>query len=85
MSEALEELAISTVAEVTAAKRAVYPFNDFGSVLGAQDDIEAIYDDLQKALRSARCRAARLQNRINKWNAGDRQVSMLRKPERRRP
>lgn len=77
MAEKLEELAIRAVSTFKEADKAAHPFNDFGSVLGAQDEIEEIHSELERALRSACRKSARLSRRIKLWNDGEREVSLL--------
>ena len=80
-AESLEELAVRTLAKVREAIRAADPYNDFGSILGAQDETTEIVEDLYSDLHRASRRARRLLARIAKWEAGEREVGMLRPRE----
>jgi len=77
MSEKIEELAIRAISTFREADKAAHPFNDFGSVLGAQDEIEEIHSDLERALRAVYRKSTRLKRRIQLWNDGNREVSAL--------
>lgn len=76
--ETLAEKAQRTLAALAAAEEAAEKYNDFGSVMGIQDDIGQIRDDLHRALGSACVRATRLNSRIKAWESGERSVDMLR-------
>lgn len=76
--ESLNDLASETLRIFSEAVNAAAPFNDFGSVLGARDEIELIERDLREALCTARLRAGRLKVRIGKWDRGEREVGKLK-------
>ena len=73
----LEERSFRTVEAVRAALDAAMKYNDFGSVLGAQDEASEIYETLMSDLGRAATRARRLSQRIRKWNEGERDVPLL--------
>jgi len=75
--ETIHELSYRALAAITEAKLRVAPYNDFGSVLGAQDEITEIVEELYTDLHKACRRARRLIARIDKWEDGDRTVTML--------
>lgn len=78
MKEAtLEQRVIQAADAVTKAINDSFPFNDFGSVLGAQDEAGDIYATFLADIGRAATRARRLSNRIRNWNAGNRNVTML--------
>jgi hypothetical protein len=77
MSESMSDMILGTIERIKEASRAANNYNDFGSFLGVQDEINAIDEDLDRELRIARSRAARLIRRIKQWEAGERKVDML--------
>jgi len=73
-----EELAFrATRALKDAAKRAD-PYNDFGGVMGIQDELGEIFEELEADLRKASRRARRLVSRIEKLEAGELKVELLK-------
>jgi len=56
---------------------AAQKYNDFGSVLGAQDEVMEIYETLMADLARAACRARRIKRRIELWETGDRNAPLL--------
>lgn len=60
-----------------AAKRAD-PYNDFGGVLGIQDELGEISERFEEDLKECARRCRRLINRIEKWEKGERSPTMLR-------
>jgi len=74
----LEERAFRAVEAFRSAEKAADNYNDFGSVLGVQDEITEICETLMHDLGRAATRSRRLENRIKAWEKGERTVSMLR-------
>ena len=73
----LEERSSRAVEAVRAAMAAAHKYNDFGSVLGAQDEVMEIYETLMADLARAACRARRVKRRIELWEKGDRDAPLL--------
>lgn len=70
MSEIKEtaERAVNLLFEV---EKLAEPFNDYGSVMGIQDELDSIYKDLKETLYSSCTRSRRLIKRIELWNEGN--------------
>ena len=73
-----EDLAFrATRALKDAAKRAD-PYNDFGGVMGIQDELGEIFEELESDLRKTCRRCRRLVSRIEKLEAGHLTVDLLK-------
>ena len=79
--ETLETLARRAVTAVRDAAHRAEKYNDYGSVMGIQDEAEEILEQLRTDLHKACRLARRLICRIDKWEAGERDVAMLRRQE----
>lgn len=77
MDESINDIAVRTLQIVKEAQQAAHKYNDFGSILGLQDEATEIQNDLERALRSTFVRASRLKYRIEKWESGDHKVELL--------
>ena len=75
--QTLEEAAFRAVEAVRAAIEAARKYNDFGSVLGAQDEASEIHNHILLDLGRAATRARRLKRRIELWDSGKREVDLL--------
>jgi hypothetical protein len=73
----LEDLAEKATQLVRSAINAAKKYNDFGSVLGAQDEAADIQETLLDDLGRSATRAQRLSRRIQKWETGDRTAPLL--------
>lgn len=74
---ASEEVIIA-LTDIEEAKRAAAPFCDFGSILGARDEMEEINRELSECMNRISRRARKLRERIRRWNANQREVDMLK-------
>jgi hypothetical protein len=77
-NESLAEQAQRTLATFAEAEAAAEKYNDFGSIMGIQDETECIREELRRALGRAALRSRRLKLRINAWEGGERRVEKLR-------
>lgn len=77
MDESINDIAVRTLQSVKEAQQAARKYNDFGSILGFQDEATEIQNDLERALRSTCVRASRLKCRIEKWESGNHKVEVL--------
>ena len=75
--ETLEAVAIDAVAKVRELQQIAHAYNDYGGVLGVREEVEEIVDTLIRDLRRARRLARRLGLRVQKWEAGERNVDLL--------
>lgn len=73
----LEIRASRAICAIRDAFEASNKYNDFGSVLGAQDEVTDIYETLMKDLGHAATRARRLKLRIDLWEKGEREAPLL--------
>ena len=76
-NDRITSIAHRALAHLEQAMAAVENYNDHGSVLGAFEGAEDIHNDLADALRRCSERSQRLVARIEKWEAGEREVAML--------
>jgi hypothetical protein len=73
----IEDLATRAVAALKEAEKMAHRYNDFGSVMGIQDELHEIYEELSADLCKASRRSKRLITRIIHWEAGNMDVPML--------
>lgn len=78
MEESLNDLLIRAARLLYEATQKAAPYNDFGSALGIIDEATHLTEDLTADLHRACRRARDLTRRIEKWEAGHRDVLMLR-------
>jgi hypothetical protein len=71
----LNDLTLKAMVSLTKAQEVAQPYNDFGSVLGAQDELNRIENDLRDQLQKTLVDSDRLRRRVTKWEAGDREVT----------
>ena len=75
--ESIADLVVRTMEMVKDAQKAAHKYNDFGSMLGIQDEATDLYADLERALHATCKRARRLKGRIERYESGDHVVPLL--------
>ena len=75
--ESIADLMVRAHAMVKDAQAAAHKYNDFGSILGAQDEATDLENDLENSLLAICKRARRLKSRIERYESGDHSVPLL--------
>lgn len=77
MSQEINDVAVRALKLLDELEKLADPFNDYGSVMGIQDELDEIYKDTKDALYSTCRRSKRLKKRIQLWNEGNLTVDKL--------